>query len=497
MEKTEEVKYGYSEETQKKIIAMLLFDKVAFTKNIEVIQPEFFDNPILTALAKIIIKHYEKYHKVPTQNEFLQEADDLILGNKKLPNEDYWDIVEKILTLGTLETFEYVKDKVYEFAKFQGFKTALIDSAGILQKSQDYTKINEKIDAAKRIGDLRKKAKLRSPVHAMEAEDVREEIIVKNWADELTISLVAGETKVGKSLLCLQLGTCIATGQDFLGFYIPRARRVLYIQQEIKESDIKRRWKKTASTLTAEQKKALDENFKYVTTTGHPLKLTEPKDKAELFGHVKEAKPDIVMLDPMLTFHDKKEGKSEDMSIVFDHIQDLMNTFNTAVLMVHHFRKAGNNDESSSVDKARGSSVITDRPDFIITVERINKKYKRDSLQLPHFYENYAELAFENRSWKKPTNMIIERDDVTLLYSESNLYTQLGIKVTPEEVQELIEKAGGEILQKDVLEMLMEKVSKRIGLDRIHEAVQKGYITREPLKTTGNPFILKLAGVKR
>lgn len=497
MEKTEEVKYGYSQETQEKIIAMLLFDKAAFTENIEIIQPKFFESPIHTALVKIIVKHYEKYHKAPNKDEFMQEVDDLILDNKRLPHEDYWDIVEKILTLGTLETFEYVKDKAVEFAKFQGVKAALIDSAGLLQKSQDYTKISEKIDAAMCVGDLRKKAKLRSPVHAMEAADVREEIIVKNWADELTISLVAGETKVGKSLLCLQLGTCIATGQDFLGFEIPRARRVLYIQQEIKESDIKRRWKKTASILTAEQKKALDENFKYVTTTGHPLKLTEPKDKAELFEHVKEAKPAIVMLDPMLTFHDKKEGKSEDMSIVFDHIQDLMNTFNTAVLMVHHFRKAGNNDESSSVDKARGSSVITDRPDFIITVERINKKYKRDSLQLPQFYENYAELAFENRSWAKPPNIIIERDDRTLLYSESNLYAELGIKLTPEDVREVVEEAGGEVLQKEVLEILLERVSKASAYKSLFAAIEKGYITREPLKAKGSPLILKLAGVKR
>jgi hypothetical protein len=110
MEKAEETTYGYSEEIQKKIIAMMLFDKAAFVENLEIIRPEFFDNPVLTSLAEVISKFYEKYHKGPTQEEFIQEASEHADIDKRFPREECGDIIGEILTIGVTESFEYVKD---------------------------------------------------------------------------------------------------------------------------------------------------------------------------------------------------------------------------------------------------------------------------------------------------------------------------------------------------------------------------------------------------
>jgi RecA-family ATPase len=491
IDQTQKTEEWHKVKMQEAFIALLFSPEIAeLLPNLDL---KIFDNPTHQKILEIAAAFYKNYKRTPDVVELKTEF------LKKWEKHDFLfdEVMASVAeTVGNMESLDYAKDELLEIFKFNVGKEALIKAAENLQKGKPTEEVRSKLLADFDKIKIQKKHKLRNPVDAMEEEEEEEEIIVKNWADKLTVSLIAGETKVGKSLLCIQLGMCVALGKDFLEFYVPEARRVLYIQQEIKEKDIKKRWRNLRNILTAEEKIKLAENFKYETTTGSPLKLTEPKDKAEIFGIVEDAKPDLLILDHLRTFHNEKENDSGRMSIVFDHIQELINTFNTAILLVHHFGKEGN-FERSSIDRVRGSTVITDRPDFIITVQRLNKKYKRNTIMLPQLYENYAELSFENRSWAKPADMLIERDEGTLLYRESNLYAQLGIKLTPEDVRELVEAAGGEVLQKEVLEMLLERVSRDTAYKNIFAAVEKGYITRQKLPEKGNPFVLRLVEGKQ
>ncbi|GAI75897.1 unnamed protein product, partial [marine sediment metagenome] len=209
MEKTEETTYGYSVEIQKKIVAMMLFDKAAFVENLEIIRPEYFDNPVLEALAKIIRKFYEKYHKVPTSDEFFQEADALIDSNKKLPRNDYADIIGEILTFGRLETFEYVKDLAREFAKFQAVRAALLESADTLQKSRDYGKINKSITDALLIGE---KSDIPMSYKASDIEQRELKWLWKNYIPLGAITMFGGNPDAGKSWWMLNLCCKLSRG---------------------------------------------------------------------------------------------------------------------------------------------------------------------------------------------------------------------------------------------------------------------------------------------
>jgi DNA-binding MarR family transcriptional regulator len=64
-------------------------------------------------------------------------------------------------------------------------------------------------------------------------------------------------------------------------------------------------------------------------------------------------------------------------------------------------------------------------------------------------------------------------------------------------VRKLVEEAGGEIFQKEVLEIVLEKVSKETAYKNIFAAVEKGYITREQLPSKGSPYILRLTEGKQ
>lgn len=143
--------YDYSEETQIGFVAMFLFDSTAFVQNSEVIQPESFDNPILAAMIKLLKKFYAKWKKPPSSDEFLEELVELIIS-ERLSEDECWKVAADVLERGKKGNFEWLKNKVVEFAQCQGVKQAIISGVGLWKKRQ-YGKILTNVREALAIGE--------------------------------------------------------------------------------------------------------------------------------------------------------------------------------------------------------------------------------------------------------------------------------------------------------------------------------------------------------
>ncbi len=494
MEKTEETKYGYSEAIQKKIVAMMLFDKAAFIENSDIVRPEFFDNPILKSLAEIIRKFYEKYHKIPTQEEFIQEADTLVASNKHLPRNDYGDIIEEILTMGATESFEYVKDKAVEFAKFQAVKTALIDSAKTLQKSRDYGKINKSIADALLIGetDFRRDEVLNTE-QLLDREYEPRDIFVPNWVERRAVTVLAGDTKIGKSLLTLNLALALQFDETFLGEdVLHKNPKILVLQQEVtapamQERILKILQVKSLDVLPEASQKVL-KNITFKNRARKFLKLNDPSGRAAIHNLIKEHKPDIVIFDPLSTFNAKEEVNKY-LAPLMDDFFTIADRFNCAVLIVHHFRKPQKGEaEINPKNKMRGGTEIPNRADILIMLEPLPRQFKNMKLRLRRHL--YVELNFDNRNSGKADNLLIERDEDSLKYTISTELGEVtGRKLEVREVCLLIEATGGEIPRQRLLELLT--VDKIVGMTtakkRIEEAIEKGHIKQIPLEGKGMP----------
>lgn len=144
--------FGFSDAIQKKIVAMLLFDNAAFIENSEVVRPEYFENPALSDIVSIIAKFYEKYTRGPTADEFLEELSTFFATNKKVPTEEYLTVAEEVLRVGEKGDFEYVKDKVVDFARCQAVKAAISGSVP-LWKQKKYDEILTNVRNALAIGE--------------------------------------------------------------------------------------------------------------------------------------------------------------------------------------------------------------------------------------------------------------------------------------------------------------------------------------------------------
>lgn len=311
------------------------------------------------------------------------------------------------------------------------------------------------------------------------------EVFLQSWIEREALTILGGEQKVGKSIITLNVATSLALGNDFLGFEVPKPRRVLLYQQEISASAMKERTEK----ILGDESSSLLDNFLIKNTTGNSIKITKEEDRKLLYEEIAKEQPDLVIFDPLSTFHDKKENDEQDMSKVLDIFFDIMHKFKVAILLIHHYAKPSIAKRDGS-HLLRGHSVLGDRPDAIIVFNKVYEKYKKAPLH--QAYNCYAEIQFVLRNDAAPENLIVERNPENLWYSVFDLDERFGKKILPEQVKKIVEENDGEMLQSDLILILIEMASRSVVFKAISEAKEKGYIESEPLSGKGKPNLIKL-----
>jgi len=214
------------------------------------------------------------------------------------------------------------------------------------------------------------------------------ELLAREWPQDVVIGegllsvgdrmVLGGEPKSGKSILLAQMIRGLCMGTDFLGFKIPRPRKVLYVQAELREGRLKQRmlpWQVWATVNGI----SFPKDMFYIWSTNGPLYLTQPLgSKADpnhplekLYAEMDEIKPDVIVFDPLASFHDVNENDSREMKQLTEVVDKVKEHMDLAVVIAHHFRKGNANDKDAHIplhDRIRGSSVMTAWADSIIAI---------------------------------------------------------------------------------------------------------------------------------
>jgi len=311
------------------------------------------------------------------------------------------------------------------------------------------------------------------------------DIFMKYWLEREGLTYLGGENKTGKSVIAMDVALSLALGKDFLGFEVQLPRRVLLVQQEISDSAMQDRIDKMFIGLSKDSL----QNLIVPRRPDRRWKLTREKDREQLGQMVRDYRIDLVILDPISTFHNLRENDSSDMSTLSDYLADMMKKHRIGIFVIHHHGKSTQFERQGS-QKLRGSSVLGDRADAIITSIRLPEKYKHTSLPKP--FVNYAQLQFTLRNDEEPEDIVIERDSDTLWYSLYELPGYLNKKITPNMVVELVKMNGGSCPQADVLRNLEGIASHRIAFEAIGEARKLGLVKAQQLPGKGSPLVLML-----
>ncbi len=214
-----EEKFEVSHGIQKKIVAMMLFDG-DFLKTYEgIIEPKYFDNPVLEDLSKMSIDFYEKYSRIPSEDELWQELENLIdekiKKQKAFPVDEYTNVAGEVVNIGRKGNFDYVRDKVVDFARRQGAKRIMlsVDVEKLSQKAYVESIANELREAAI-TGDEDEPMGLKT----INCGDVDPENITWLWQDRIPegkLTFIIGDPGVGKSFLTADLAKHVTTGEGW------------------------------------------------------------------------------------------------------------------------------------------------------------------------------------------------------------------------------------------------------------------------------------------
>ena len=131
----------------------------------------------------------------------------------------------------------------------------------------------------------------------------------------------------------MQLAACLAGGHPWLGFDVPKPKRVLYIAGEGVESE----WQEKMRPL-AELFPYPEDNLIFGFMPPEPL--DSPNGKRDFFEVGSKVKPDLTILDPLYMLMGGS-AKDDDRSRVFVHMVNLYQVLTgSAVLVMHHEHRA-------------------------------------------------------------------------------------------------------------------------------------------------------------
>ncbi|MDR3669135.1 MAG: AAA family ATPase [Ignavibacteriaceae bacterium] len=275
-----------------------------------------------------------------------------------------------------------------------------------------------------------------------------------------SLLLITGAKKARKTFLAYNLGIALAAGGSFGGFIIPQVKnRVLILSAEGGYFPNRERIQNMCKWIDDESRKKLDINLEVCFDPR--IKLEDEADYKLLSNKIEKYKPSVVIIDPFVKFHQLEENDASDMGIILGRLRNLIEDFNTAIILVHHLGKDPNHC-------ARGSSAILGEYDSCITISKVGGDEKckhRIEFDLRHaispdpkviifdkesfwFYEDISPIA----SLVKEHGHLNKQDLVELiveqgLYKKSGAYKAVNrlvtsgeLKLNSDELYEIVQK---------------------------------------------------------
>jgi len=291
----------------------------------------------------------------------------------------------------------------------------------------------------------------------------KERWLVENWWAEDSHGFVSGQPKTFKSVLTTDFAASVASGEPFLGCKVHKQGPVLIIQEENSEWIMQDRMRKVVHSKGLLEGQA-DVNGNIIEASFPPdlplyflnnkgFCLTEAEDKLHIEKQIIRIKPVLVIFDPLyLMLGDADENSSKDLRPILVWLKSLHFTYNTAVMVVHHYKKSSFSKRGGQ--KMLGSALLhafTEsafyldlKEDGVVSVEREFRGYaKPPRCKINIEMSEPGELMY--RTEVEVEDSVYEK--IRGLYSANSFTTDEARAVTgcgPKKTGQLLEKLAKE-----------------------------------------------------
>ena len=178
------------------------------------------------------------------------------------------------------------------------------------------------------------------------------------------LTVIAGQSKIGKSWFLMQLGICVSTGRNFLGGWQCEQNGICYVSLEDGVELAQHRQKKLGLHV--------NEKLHYLDKWEHGF---EGVDKYfEKYPNIK-----VMMIDTWGKFnigYIKNNNDYQEVSQYAEKLQKIAHRHNAGIILCHHTKKGASHDlnkgtgNNDSVDSVSGSNALIATADTILILAR-------------------------------------------------------------------------------------------------------------------------------
>jgi hypothetical protein len=155
------------------------------------------------------------------------------------------------------------------------------------------------------------------------------------WA-RAAVGFLAGQPKLGKTWLGLDLALSVATATPCLGtFAVPEQGDVLVYLAEDHPCGVRQR----LEGLCQHRGLRIQQVPVHVITAAS-LRLDLDRDRERLDDTLHHLQPRLLVLDPLVRLHRRDENHAGDVAELLAFLRELQRTHDLAIMLVHHMRKS-------------------------------------------------------------------------------------------------------------------------------------------------------------
>lgn len=333
------------------------------------------------------------------------------------------------------------------------------------------------------------KRKLVTAKELLESSIPDEEMIVSGGLIPRTgFALIGGLAKEGKTLLSLQFGLSLVSGNHFLEeFPIVKKCKVLYIFHENTLQGLNMIIKKQLAgfkNLGVDISKNDISNFYLRDGREIVLNLKNPIIK-ELKKDLDIVKPDVIFLDPVGQFIGFDINKAENIKRFTDLLREIYNCF---WVLIHHYSKprflAKGESDIIPIYKLLGSSYLANFCETFLGLEPEGERYS----------SNYKRVYFVLRRENVPLPLHLKRDSNSLIYEVIDSISLLKGKITKDDIVRILKVSfKGKTSYIDLVRLCSDQFAVKEGriANLMKELRESGVIEKEGGKR-GSWYLKKL-----
>lgn len=255
--------------------------------------------------------------------------------------------------------------------------------------------------------DLREKLDIFQLDSFLERDEEEQEIMVDKIMTRGGVTTIAGSDGVGKSFLALQFALACISGTEFLGFAIKKQYKVLLVQFELSNQELRNRLKSMYNSFAKDIK-----NPGYLDIKGVTENSVFVDNWTMIDGSLASNDYDILIVDNLYTSTEKDVQNNQELAKLLSKIADIKNKHNIGIMLINHHTKMNADHKTLNKDMIRGGKSFTDFVSNSLQVAQSNLSHELKIFKLTKCRSQQADIL--------NVPFCMEFDENTLCFNKLN-----------------------------------------------------------------------------